>query len=551
MSLSDGEDSSQYLESQVLLLQSPEVADRAARIANGMLNEDVLSASDFAVDAQSLEITPPEGTSPGSYGSGIITVSFTWPDRRVAQAGTNAVLQAFDDARMATITAEAEATVAGIETAIGDARTRGQPKDLVNQRTETLVKQQVDLARHPTVVWATEPQQAINGNYKRSGAIGLVVGTILGAGLAYARAIRRRPVPDSLSAAAIYDAPLLCEVGAGKLPASIWRAEPLPVAADPQSARAEAFRFAARSVEQTRVALTAPLVVAFVSTKSGSDRSSALANLALASAESGTSVLAVDADPSSGALTDLLLPDSAITDGFEQVLAGTRAVSDCIQSSPLNWNLAVLGCGEPCRTRRTGVAYRLAVEELIGKAKESFDFVLIESRALLHVADAAELGQVRRCGRVGRRGRPGARPHPHGGASAPDRHRRPRLYLRPLAGDALVCRSREGSQLLGLLPRSVDGDRTDVVSWDASTSESARRPDPMSWSIGRLDPGGAGPSPRLREAPSGLFVLYGRLIGPLLGGYLLFDKAFAYLHLPGTPLFVERDGARRRRHGSP
>jgi Mrp family chromosome partitioning ATPase len=395
MSLSGGEDSSQYLESQVLLLQSPEVADRAARIANGMLNEEVLSASDFAVDAQSLEITPPEGTSPGSYGSGIITVSFTWPDRRVAQAGTNAVLQAFDDARMATITAEAEATVAGIETAIRDARTRGQLKDLVNQRTETLVKQQVDLARHPTVVWATEPQQAVNGNSKRSGAIGLVVGTILGAGLAYALAIRRRPVPDSLSAVEIYDAPLLCEVGARKLPVSIWRAEPLPVVAEPQSARAEAFRFAARSVEQTRVALTAPLVVAFVSTRSGSDRSPALANLALASAESGTSVLAVDADPSSGALTDLLLADSAITDGFAQVLNGTRAVSDCIQSSPLNWNLAVLGCGEPCRTRRTGVAYRLAVEELIGKAKASFDLVLIESPALLHVADAAEL--VSRC----------------------------------------------------------------------------------------------------------------------------------------------------------
>jgi hypothetical protein len=33
-------------------------------------------------------------------------------------------------------------------------------------------------------------------------------------------------------------------------------------------------------------------------------------------------------------------------------------------------------------------------------------------------------------------------------------------------------------------------------------------------------------------------ILYGRLLGPLLGGYLLFDKAFAYIHLPGTPLYV-------------
>jgi hypothetical protein len=28
------------------------------------------------------------------------------------------------------------------------------------------------------------------------------------------------------------------------------------------------------------------------------------------------------------------------------------------------------------------------------------------------------------------------------------------------------------------------------------------------------------------------------LLGPLLAGYLLFDKAFAYIHLPGTPLYV-------------
>jgi hypothetical protein len=35
-----------------------------------------------------------------------------------------------------------------------------------------------------------------------------------------------------------------------------------------------------------------------------------------------------------------------------------------------------------------------------------------------------------------------------------------------------------------------------------------------------------------------LLVLYGWLVGPLLAGYLLFDKAFAYIHLPGTPLYV-------------
>ncbi|MDQ4104859.1 MAG: hypothetical protein M3186_14525, partial [Actinomycetota bacterium] len=43
---------------------------------------------------------------------------------------------------------------------------------------------------------------------------------------------------------------------------------------------------------------------------------------------------------------------------------------------------------------------------------------------------------------------------------------------------------------------------------------------------------------RARGVPGRLLVLYGRLLGPLLAGYLLFDKAFAYLHLPGMPLYV-------------
>ena len=46
-------------------------------------------------------------------------------------------------------------------------------------------------------------------------------------------------------------------------------------------------------------------------------------------------------------------------------------------------------------------------------------------------------------------------------------------------------------------------------------------------------------SPARTGAGSGrLLVLYAALIGPLLGGYLLFDRAFAYLHVPGIPLFV-------------
>ena len=199
--------------------------------------------------------------------------------------------------------------------------------DLVNQRTQTLSNLEVDRANHPTVGSAVEPLVPVNGNAKRSGAIGLVVGTLLAAGLAYARASRRRCLADRDDPAAIYDAPLIGEIPSpsrAAFCAAVRAAGPLPVAADPQSPAAEAFRFTAGYVERIRAARGDRLAVVFVSSESGGDRSMVVANLALAVAESGTSVLAVDADSSEGVLTALLLPGSPQADGFDQVIAGRR-----------------------------------------------------------------------------------------------------------------------------------------------------------------------------------------------------------------------------------
>ena len=392
-SLDDASD--QYLDSQVLLLQSQVVADRAARIANAELNANVLSLDDFRGDNQSLKITPPEGANPGSYGSSLVRLSFTWPNARVAQAGANAVLEAFEDVRVATINAEAEASVAGIEKAMADVRTRSERQDLMNQRTQTLVNHQLDLARRPTIAWAAQPQLPINGNSRIAGAIGLMIGTVLGAGLAYARALRRRSLGDRFDPAAIYYAPLIVEIpstSAGrKLSSRTATAASLPLTADPQSPLAETLRFAAGYVERILAARSNRLAVAFVSTDTGGARSSVVANLALAVAESGTPVLAVDADYTEGSLTSLLLPGSPPADGFAQVLAGQRSVDDGVQPSPLNERLSVLGSGPAETVRTTGAAYSRAVDELIGKAKAAFDLVLIDSPALLRVADGTEL----------------------------------------------------------------------------------------------------------------------------------------------------------------
>ena len=91
-------DTGQYLDSQVLLLQSQDVAQRAASIANRKLGGNMLTVGDFIGAGSKLVIAPPTTATPGAYGASIVALSFSWPDPRVAQVSVNAVLQAFDDA---------------------------------------------------------------------------------------------------------------------------------------------------------------------------------------------------------------------------------------------------------------------------------------------------------------------------------------------------------------------------------------------------------------------------------------------------------------------
>ena len=91
---------------------------------------------------------------------------------------------------------------------------------------------------------------------------------------------------------------------------------------------------------------TGPATVAgFRLALAGVGKSMVVANLALAIAEGGTRVLAVDADAGDGSLTARLLLGTPADDGLEQVLAGQQPLDDCIQPSPLNDAVAVLGPG--------------------------------------------------------------------------------------------------------------------------------------------------------------------------------------------------------------
>ena len=391
-----GQDPAQYLDSQVLLLQSQGVAQQAAKIADASLHTKSLSARDFSTSGGSVSITPPAGASAGVYGASITAASFTAPSPRMAQVGANALLQAFVDVRSASIAAQSRTAIAGIDNAIDATTSPTQRAALLTQRTQALVNEQVDLAQQPTVVWAAEPTKPATGGWKQAAAIGLVIGLLLGCGVAYARAIRRRGLADRQQPSVLYGAPLIGEIPAfqaGKASRSNGHRSDrsLPMASDRHSAVAEAFRFAAGSINRVCAERGSRLSLVFVSPLAGAGKSTVVANLALAIAEGGTRVLAVDADAGAGDLTARLLPGTPADGGLEEVLAGQKPLPHCIQPSPLSNAVAVLGSGPPLPRRVTGAARSKAVSALLATAKSSFDVVLIDSPAFLQVADATEL----------------------------------------------------------------------------------------------------------------------------------------------------------------
>ena len=329
------------------------------------------------------------------------------------------------------------------------------------------------MASRPTAVWAIKPVAPASGSRAQSAVIGLVAGLVAGAALAYARASRRRGFRSRQDPAALYGVPLIGEIPAsaaengtwpgGKAPSAV-----LPMTDSPSSRTAEAFRFAAGTVERIRAERGPDLALAFVSALAGSSRSMVVANLAVAVAEGGTRMLVVDAD---GGVAGWLLPQDAGSGGLEQVLAGQRVLEECAQPSPLSPAVTVLGCGpRPASGRVTGTARARAARLLLAEAKKRYHLVLIDTPALLEVADAVQLAdaadaaavvvgagelirdhralagrlQLAGCDVVG---------YIYDHATRPRGARLPRRESAPYPGDALPAADLEGTQPIAPVPR--------------------------------------------------------------------------------------------------
>lgn len=275
------------------------------------------------------------------------------------------------------VTDESPQLAADIADAVGQqfVRVVGDLEAPPNARQSPVQVSVVEQADVPTV--PVSPRPKINL------ALGILVGLVLGVGLAVLRETLDTSVktPDDL--AELGDVAVLGGIGYDRNTPK----HPLVVRVDPHGARAEAFRQLRTNLQFVDVDRH-PHSIVVTSSLPEEGKTTTAANLAITMAQSGRRVVLVEGDLRRPRFAEYMGLEGAA--GLTNVLIGQAELSDVLQPWGREGNLRVLASGPipPNPSELVGSHQMLKVlEQLNGMA----DIVLIDAPPLLPVTDAALL----------------------------------------------------------------------------------------------------------------------------------------------------------------
>jgi polysaccharide biosynthesis transport protein len=231
----------------------------------------------------------------------------------------------------------------------------------------------------------TVPTAPISPKPTRNLALGVVLGLLLGLGLALLRDLLDTTIKGEKDCADVTDATVIGSIGFD--PDAPKR--PLIVQADPHSPRAEAFR-TLRTNLQFVDAANHPRSIVFTSSLPSEGKTTTAANLAITMSASGARICVVEADLRRPRLLDYMGLDGSI--GLTNVLIGQADLSDALQQFA-DGGLFVLGAG-PVPPNPSELLGSAAMEKTLRELESQFDIVIIDTPPLLPVTDAAVLSTI-------------------------------------------------------------------------------------------------------------------------------------------------------------
>jgi Mrp family chromosome partitioning ATPase len=219
--------------------------------------------------------------------------------------------------------------------------------------------------------------------------LGLIVGFVIGVGVAYALALQRRVFTERHQPEAVLGNPLL-----GEVPAFGYERirTLLPTISDPQTAAAEGFRFVSAGIatqidRQLDSTGSRPVVLAVTSAGLSDGKTVTAANTAVAAAFEGMKVLAIDADFASQRLTEILLPGNTRAPGITELAAGLVQPDQAMGEveGPSGYRLDLLSRGAE-RTTAPLFFRDPGLRRLLDRLRDTYDLIVVDCPPLLQVA---------------------------------------------------------------------------------------------------------------------------------------------------------------------
>ncbi|MET4098100.1 succinoglycan biosynthesis transport protein ExoP [Agrococcus sp. UYP10] len=238
--------------------------------------------------------------------------------------------------------------------------------------------------RLTTVENAVVPEDPISPRPLLNVAVGAVLGIALAVAIALLREVLDTRIRDERGLKLVTDLPI---VGSMTFDSKA-KQRPLVVHSDPLSPRSEAYRTLRTNLQFVEVDGRSRTFVVTSSTPS-EGKSSTAANLALALADAGETVILIDADLRKPKVAEYMNIDGSV--GLTDVLIGRAELVDAVQM----WgesSLYVLPSGQipPNPSELLGSK---SMQALITQLESEFDWVLFDAPPLLPVTDAAVLAR--------------------------------------------------------------------------------------------------------------------------------------------------------------
>lgn len=237
---------------------------------------------------------------------------------------------------------------------------------------------------------AEVPRSPVRPVPLRNGAVALVLGMVLGLGLAFLR--------EHLDESIVTKEDLQQAAGGRNVLALIpavpgWKDSSVPQVvsvSEPGSVAAEAYRTLRTSVQF--IGLDRPVkLVQFTSPSAGEGKTTTLANLAVALATAGQRVIVVCCDLRRPRVHEFF--GLANTPGLTSVLLGQVPLTDALQSVPAEPGVALLASGPPPPNPSELLASP-RTQDLLRLLRSEADIVLVDSPPMLPVTDGMVLAQV-------------------------------------------------------------------------------------------------------------------------------------------------------------